>query len=990
MLNKWAELRRVKRSGYFDKAYYLRNNPDCRRADIDPLYHFMTFGWREGRNPSSKFDTNYYLAMNPDIRQTGYNPLLHYLRHGKEEGRRPCFKESFKQSFESESNRFKNNLIDIQQIQPAKESGGKVAIHIHVFYHDLIEEFVWYLKNMPFHYDLFISVVSQDAYKHSQEAFQSLPKCLNVNIEMVSNRGRDIAPFLCTFGKVLSRYDYIAHLHTKKSLYNNDATKGWREYLCGNLFGSQDRIRRIFTLMQGEDFLGIVYPQNSILLPHWANTWLANKASGFYWCSRLGIIPPQGYFDYPAGSMFWASSLALSPIFNMNLVVNDFPIESGQTDGTLAHTLERLFGIFPQKYGLKTGILKDNENESWSAWRFDQYIRRSEEDKVGLMHSDDVKLIAFDIFDTLLTRPLLDPETIKKIVARWIGSDFGALYIKYRERAEQLAREAKGLDVGLSEIYTCFGELTGLSESRIRQIQQVEEMIELNSLQPRIGAVELFREAVDTGKPVIIISDMFLSRNILEKLLLKNGFKDWQALFVSNEIGFRKDTGKLYQHVLEEYQVDPSNMLMIGDNERSDIQIPSDMGARVIHFLRPIEFARGLQRFKKIISEHEHKNELNAEVTLGLILRKNFSPLSYSDFDPDSLIQPTAYNFGYSLVGPLLVSFSNWLYKQALKDGIQRLYFLSREGKVMKKIFDIWNNNSENSLTSEYVVISRRAASVAAIASFENIVEIASKADYSSNTVEKFLYTRYGLVLSDARWIEIFNSLNLKQDTMISIEQGRIDHLKPLLNLIKVEIFDQAQKEKKALRLYLKSLGLDSILRQAVVDVGYSGSIQGYLSRLLPPSKHGYYLMTDQRSRTVTDTYGVFAKGCFFEDLTPTPDAPSMYIHSFLIEKLLSTNDAQVEYYEIDSTGTSQPKCRDLLCEEAACEEIKNQLSVGAMDFTIDALQVRKQLFPDFQPSCWTAQMLLESFFDGQSLMEKNCLSEIITDDFYCGRDLVS
>jgi hypothetical protein len=78
----------IKKSGLFDEEYYLRAYPDVRKADIDPLWHFVKFGWREGRNPSKDFDLNYYLTIYPDVKEAGINPVVHYVKWGKKEGRR--------------------------------------------------------------------------------------------------------------------------------------------------------------------------------------------------------------------------------------------------------------------------------------------------------------------------------------------------------------------------------------------------------------------------------------------------------------------------------------------------------------------------------------------------------------------------------------------------------------------------------------------------------------------------------------------------------------------------------------------------------------------------------------------------------------------------------------------------------------------------------------------------------------------------------------
>lgn len=89
MSRHWSEYDLIRKSGLFDPVFYLLQNPDVRVADVDPLRHFLKFGWREGRQPSAEFDTLFYLERNPDVRESGQNPLVHYLRYGKAEGRMP-------------------------------------------------------------------------------------------------------------------------------------------------------------------------------------------------------------------------------------------------------------------------------------------------------------------------------------------------------------------------------------------------------------------------------------------------------------------------------------------------------------------------------------------------------------------------------------------------------------------------------------------------------------------------------------------------------------------------------------------------------------------------------------------------------------------------------------------------------------------------------------------------------------------------------------
>lgn len=73
----------------FDANWYLAKNIDVQYLGIDPFYHYLKSGWKEGRNPNPLFDTKYYLEQNPDIEQVGINPLVHYGTYGWQEERNP-------------------------------------------------------------------------------------------------------------------------------------------------------------------------------------------------------------------------------------------------------------------------------------------------------------------------------------------------------------------------------------------------------------------------------------------------------------------------------------------------------------------------------------------------------------------------------------------------------------------------------------------------------------------------------------------------------------------------------------------------------------------------------------------------------------------------------------------------------------------------------------------------------------------------------------
>ena len=49
----------------------LASQPDVKAAGVNPLLHFHSDGWKEGRDPSALFDTQYYLIHAPDVAAAG-------------------------------------------------------------------------------------------------------------------------------------------------------------------------------------------------------------------------------------------------------------------------------------------------------------------------------------------------------------------------------------------------------------------------------------------------------------------------------------------------------------------------------------------------------------------------------------------------------------------------------------------------------------------------------------------------------------------------------------------------------------------------------------------------------------------------------------------------------------------------------------------------------------------------------------------------------
>jgi len=86
----------IESSEYFDETFYLASNPDVANSKVNPIEHFLKYGWRERRNPSPLFDVNFYLNEYKDVDSANINPLIHYPVYNGFEFLEPLFNSIFK------------------------------------------------------------------------------------------------------------------------------------------------------------------------------------------------------------------------------------------------------------------------------------------------------------------------------------------------------------------------------------------------------------------------------------------------------------------------------------------------------------------------------------------------------------------------------------------------------------------------------------------------------------------------------------------------------------------------------------------------------------------------------------------------------------------------------------------------------------------------------------------------------------------------------
>lgn len=327
-VDEWKEAEQ-----YFDRDFYRSFYQDVKDAGIDPLMHYMLHGFKEDRDPSPEFDSYFYRTSHLPS-QSVENPLVHYAVKGSVLNlptRRP-------------------NSITLDTEENSDEFHHTICVHIHCFYPHLLPAICAGLENFPPSAHVVATVCSEadagfvDAYLR-----KNLPQHPLIDVILVPNRGRDIAPFLIGAANIWAKYDLVVHLHTKSSPHIPWGNM-WRDYLYDQIMGSPELIKTIINAFDDER-LGALYPDNFFIIKRHVPE-NKNVAEVRLAASYLGLESPDvDSEEFAAGSMCWFRTKALKRFTDKIRSWELFDDEANQVDGTFAHALERLLAEVPRHDG---------------------------------------------------------------------------------------------------------------------------------------------------------------------------------------------------------------------------------------------------------------------------------------------------------------------------------------------------------------------------------------------------------------------------------------------------------------------------------------------------------------------------------------------------------------------------------------------------------------------------------------------------------------
>jgi lipopolysaccharide biosynthesis protein len=269
-----------------------------------------------------------------------------------------------------------------------KENSGnivkKTVFAMHLYYEDLFEKYLSFIKNFPADTDVLITtntdakkeIIAQvlNKYDHSKRSIRLLK---------VINKGRDMSALWIAMKDILVKYDYVCFIHDKKTMQISPGTVGdsWGYKLLQNTIGTKELIKSVINCFDTEEHLGLLVPPAPIhgqYLKFAQNVWTVNFSNTKALAEKLGINVPMEDDKDPVsaiGNCFWFKTKALSQLFEHTWNYQDFSAEPLPEDGSISHAIERIYSFAAQDNGYYTGILMENSYAEIEYLNLEYYLK---------------------------------------------------------------------------------------------------------------------------------------------------------------------------------------------------------------------------------------------------------------------------------------------------------------------------------------------------------------------------------------------------------------------------------------------------------------------------------------------------------------------------------------------------------------------------------------------------------------------------------------
>lgn len=591
-------------------------------------------------------------------------------------------------------------------------------------------------------------------------------------------------------------------------------------------------------------------------------------------------------------------------------------------------------------------------------------------------------LVSFDLFDTLAQRPVEAPADTYRLLEDELRGEGWSLPIDFaqlRLQAELDARDASpDEEITLNEIYAQFARLSGLERGLVEEISARERALEVRLVDWRPIGRKMWDVVRVCDIPCCITSDMYLPRATIDQMLRKLDIPDTVPLYLSSEMGVTKKTGNLFRRILSDTNLSASQILHVGDNISTDVRSAEGVSIRPFHVPKAVEYLRSNRHYAKNIGKRQPIDNIGRSVVISNIARRVFD-------DPrnafrESVTNGSTFNLGYAAVGPILLGYVLWLRSRAQAKNIDHLFFLSREGRLIKDAFDIVEEVSPIGIKGTYLLCSRRTAQIAAIRTTTDIVEVALNPLGNDVDVATALENRFGIDSIHA------TSERLKAagfETTSDFAGGRNQNkFIRLVQELSDVIIETAASERSAYEKYLEGMGFLAANRPAVVDIGWKANMQGALGKIRGSALTGFYLATLDAARRWTSVgHDVEA---YHSNFCITTLHSGLVSHRLFIEHFWCDSSPSLERFCLDDEGRASPVFKPVARRGIRLES-SQEIHKAALALVEDIGHKMPEFFRNYELEATFADRFLEQFVSGPTKRDASIFTSRAFEDVFGG-----
>ena len=619
-----------------------------------------------------------------------------------------------------------------------------------------------------------------------------------------------------------------------------------------------------------------------------------------------------------------------------------------------------------------------------------EYDNRLEELKKNII-DEKIKCVSFDIFDTLVTRPFYIPLDLFRLLDNLFNKESGKQSInfsKMRVESEKRAREKKELvpdleEVTLDEIYDTMHEVYCLDKTILNKMKKAEIDLEIRFCQRRNTAHELYQLANYLDKKVICISDMYLPIDTIRKIINNCGY-DIKDIYLSSDLMKTKATGSLFEYALSKEELEPGQVLHIGDNHETDYLNPQKIGMNSAHFIKTKEAMENAGNMVKMLTGHLpfwqdtacSMKFLGVRTMLAVVANKYFDN-PFKSFNKKTDFNADPYLIGYYALGMYNYGITKWLLDNT-NDKYDTLAFMARDGYLSMNTYEILKPLYSNPAKSEYLYFSRKASLPLLIKEKFDFYKMSDITNYSKSNPKK-MFSYLGGVLDigqdDIRQLCADNNIKYNQDFKTITEFNNF------ITIVVNKFFDEKKNNEK--RAKLKKY-FDGILKDkcAIFDVGYSGRPEFYLGKLLNKKIDTLFLNINSDEAEEYSAMGNYELKTFFS-AKPTLTGNA---YELLLSKI-APSCIEFDTSKEDVVPMFEAFENDYLIYHNV-EVIQN----AAIEFTKDLYSIFKDDIKSLYYQDYYLTMPIMSYINSGQKLDKQVLRSIVFEDDIgrgCSRNMV-